>query len=153
MEKTQLRPVRVAAVQSGCSLLKLIVRVSAPQEPTALLVWGWVVVTRAASCRSMGVWSVRRPSGCGLSLVPVGHAARGLSAVPDGNSAKPPSCKIRGSWWSQGYTGAMLREASCWPLPPGCLKSAGSNSASLIFHRDLGGLFQAEGCERIGLKT
>lgn len=43
-----------------------------------------------------------------------------LSKIQDGNSAKPPSCKIRGSWWSQGCTVLMLQEASCRPRPVDC---------------------------------
>lgn len=62
-----------------------------------------------------------------------------LSEVQDGSPAKPPSCKIKGSWCSQGCAVVMLQEASCWPLPLECLKSEQSNTASLVFQRDLGG--------------
>lgn len=67
-----------------------------------------------------------------------------LLEVQDGNSAKPPFCKIKGSWGCQGCPVVMLQEAGCWPLPPERLKSAGSKTASLIFRRDLGGPSQME---------
>ena len=74
VEKTRLRPLSLAAVQCGPLLLKLTIGMPAPKEPTAPLVWAWVMVARAASCRC---------AGCGpgvahrLPLVPVGPAARG----------------------------------------------------------------------------
>lgn len=62
-----------------------------------------------------------------------------LSEVQDGSPAKPPSCKIIGSWCSPGCAVVMLQEASCWPLPLECLKSEQIDTASLAFHWDLGG--------------
>ena len=117
-----------------------------------LLVWGGDVAARAASsCRCMGygLCVARQCVGWPSSQSVTPYGVR-LSGVQDGNSAKPPSCKIRGSWWSQGCTVVMLQEAGCWLLPPDCLKSAGSKTASLTFHRELGGPSPEEGAASEG---
>lgn len=113
---------------------------SAPKEPTNVVGLGLNVAARAVFYRC---------TGCGqcVSFQCVGSLLRQLvtlqgvrrSEVQDGNSAKPPSCKIKGLWCSQGCTVVMLQEAGC------CLKSMGSNIASLVFNRDLGGPSQTEG--------
>lgn len=112
---------------------------SVPKEPTNVGL-GLGVVARAAFYRC---------TECGqcVSLHCVGSPLRQLvmlqgvrrTEVQDGNSAKPPSCKIKGLWRSQGCTVVMLQEAGCR------LKSVGNNIASLVFHRDLGGPSQTEG--------
>lgn len=117
----------LAAVQSGPLLLKSDCRaVSAPMEPTAPLVWAWVTVARAAALQMCGVGTQCRPQ----ALPPAsGSRLQGvrLSKVQDGNSAKPPSCKIRGSWWSGGC-------------------SVGEAPGSLLLARP-SGLFEAGGCK------
>lgn len=90
------------------------------------------------------VLSARRRAGCPSRQLVTLQGAR-LPDVQDGSSAKPPSCKIKGSWCSQGCAVVMLQGASRWPLPLECLKSVGSKTASLTCHRVLGGPSQMEG--------
>lgn len=71
--KTLPRPLGVAAVQSGYLLLKLIGRVPVPEEPTSAVGLG---LDQSCILQMDRVWSVCCPSTCGLSLMPVGHAAR-----------------------------------------------------------------------------
>lgn len=133
------------AVQSGRILLKLIVLAPAPKEPTSTVGLELGCGGQCSILWMYRVWSVLPINMWALSRA-IGPAARGEAfRSPNGNSAKPPSCKIKGSRCSQGCTVVMLQEASCWPLPLECLKSAGSETASLSFHRDLGGPSQREG--------
>lgn len=103
MEKTLLNILRGAAVQCGCRLPWLII-------PCLLYKCCWLGV---------GVWWLEQL----LQMYRVClHAARQcvgqlvmlqggtLSEAQDGSSPKPPSCKIRGSWYSQCCPVVMLRK-------------------------------------------
>lgn len=123
--------------QPGRLLLKLIARCLFPRNPQCC--WLGVGLWRPLQCPT-DVQGVVRVSPVGsLSCQLVTLQKERFSEVQNGNLAKPPSCQIKGSWCSQGCTVVMLWEGSCWPPPLVCLKSAHNNTASLIFHRDLGG--------------